>query len=526
MRGTLRTSLWLLIALLGGAWLYAPSSTAFSVNGSTLSLDKRHFRVFNNFADPEANNQLFPQPQFPGATGAEAAIWKGFMEWCSVFHGNGGGDPTGNIIGQSGANIDFSWQGNASGIGEVGDNVVSAITSCSGAVVAFTENSPVEGWRIRFCDNGFVWEDGPDLPQPGNYDIQGMAVHLAGHALGLDHGNANSVMRPLVIDGSESRDLTSDDWGGAGSIYGPMTPTKPRVTNVFFDVNAGTLTILGWNFHPTQNEIWFTNASVTDPAIDPTIRSPFVPSVGGGTQITVSVPPDSGSGDILVRVPGGAYDTISNPYPAFFVYIPGNPTITSIAPTVVEAVDPGNSPNVIINGADFSPTTTVRVGGVDVPSLYLGSNQIAFDMPLVGTLGGVSVEVIDGPSMDAATIQVVEPAAPVLQLNDGELNTPVIPNVTPVNLAIGGPVGSAIYTVYSSTNLPSVFPGIVSLDLGNNFSDIPLIGIFTVGPEGYAQASIGTIGNVPPGAVFYAQGASLTSGFPLQVTNLQSLEIQ
>ena len=60
------------------ATLLVPSSTdAFTVLGTSLSTNLRHFRIYDNFTDASANDNVTPDTNFPGYTGAEMAIWKG-----------------------------------------------------------------------------------------------------------------------------------------------------------------------------------------------------------------------------------------------------------------------------------------------------------------------------------------------------------------------------------------------------------------------------------------------------------------
>ena len=69
---------------------------AFSLLGHSLGSNQRDFRVFNNFTDSQANNNVIPHVNFPGATGAVMAIWKGHAEWGSddwAGNGNGEGAP-------------------------------------------------------------------------------------------------------------------------------------------------------------------------------------------------------------------------------------------------------------------------------------------------------------------------------------------------------------------------------------------------------------------------------------------------
>ena len=90
----------------------APPARAYDLLGSNLSVGQRDFRVYNNFTDPDANNNTTPDPMFPGYTGAPLAIWKACVEWGSELHGDGSGDPSQpDGLGSGGANFDPSFQG-------------------------------------------------------------------------------------------------------------------------------------------------------------------------------------------------------------------------------------------------------------------------------------------------------------------------------------------------------------------------------------------------------------------------------
>ena len=81
------------LAVTIGTWLLAPDELqAFVKSGEMLDTTQRDVRVFNNFADSRANDNVQPDSQFPGALGAELAIWKAAAEWGSRSHGSGQGD--------------------------------------------------------------------------------------------------------------------------------------------------------------------------------------------------------------------------------------------------------------------------------------------------------------------------------------------------------------------------------------------------------------------------------------------------
>ncbi len=301
------------VAALGiaGALILPSRTEAFSTIGGSLGLTQRDFRVFNNFTDVNANDNVIPDANFPGYVGVAMAVWKANLEWASRLHGNGNGDqhqPGG--LGSGGANFDPSWQGYAASIGGTNDNIVSELAGSSGGTLAFCETPISDGWRIRVYAGAAAWNDGPTTPN-SQYDIQGVVCHELGHALGLGHSAVGgttmfaSVANPAVT----SRSIAADDIAGLQSIYGVASASKPIITSIF--VTPGQLTINGSNFDPSSNIVWFTQDTVGGNG-NPILAS-NIPS--SGTAMTLNLPAGAGPGDILVRIPGSGHDRLSNPWP-------------------------------------------------------------------------------------------------------------------------------------------------------------------------------------------------------------------
>ncbi|MEZ6021166.1 MAG: matrixin family metalloprotease [Planctomycetota bacterium] len=235
-RGPARTAARLALAGLAlgvAAVLMPPTSTGYTLLGDTLDLGQRDYRFFNNFTDPEANSNFVPDPDFPGALGAELAIWKGAAEWNSRLHGTGGIDlqhPDG--IGSGNSNFENFYVGLATDPGGVNDNIASMISGFSGTQ-AYCEIPIGDGWRIRFNEDPHTWQDQPDpLNWTGTYrwDIQGTMTHEYGHALGLGHTNVTgATMASALNNGVGLRSLEADDIAGVQFLYGAYQGGKPVI---------------------------------------------------------------------------------------------------------------------------------------------------------------------------------------------------------------------------------------------------------------------------------------------------------
>ncbi len=300
------------LATAGALLLPAPSADAYTTIGGNLDHTKRHFRVFNNFTNANANSNQTPHPNFPGALGAVMAIWKGCVEW-GTLHADGTGDPHQSTgLGSGNSNFEAFFAGQTTGIGGINGNIHSLVSGCGGGTLAYCETPISDGWRIRFCDN-WSWHGGPQTNVSG-VDIQGVAAHEYGHALGLGHSTSSGATMQASISGSgvSQRSIASDDIAGVQFIYGTVASTKPRITGL--SLSGSTLTINGENFSATGNTVWFTQDSGAN-TNSPTLQVTNVPSSGSGTVIQVVVPGAARPGHVAVRRNATTLGSVSNPWP-------------------------------------------------------------------------------------------------------------------------------------------------------------------------------------------------------------------
>lgn len=516
----------LALALGTTATLFSPSvSQGFTITNGALPVDGRHFRLAGQFADPEANDNLAPNANFPGTAGALQALWKGAAEWGSRPHGDGLGDPLQPNLGDGGANFDFYYAGLATGHGIGGSQVISFFPSCTGGTLAWVDTPTAGGWRMTVCED-WVWQDGPGAIPTGflDVDIQAVLAHEFGHALGLGHSQVNNATMFANYFGPQGRSLEQDDIDGVQAIYGVADPSKPVITGV--TLNGTSLSITGSNFNTGSNEIWFTPIALTDPNGDPTLKQTNVPATGGGQLILTTVPPGAGSGAIHVKVPGTAHSTVSNAFP---LDLSGGQQfgIVAVTPTSVPALIPGTAKTVQIAGNGFDPTSnaTVVVGGVTLPQSSIdvtSTNLILIDMPQVPQLGTVSLSVTQGANTATAQIDVVAPTDPVLQCGNGNANNVVL-GAAGVTVTLAGQPGDVMLVPWSTLSGQSNQFGVVFLDLGSGFTILHYAGpnlVFTIPPEGWTSF-VQPTPVAPTNLTIYAQAVRLTGGAPYDTSDRQ-----
>ncbi|MEM7308383.1 MAG: matrixin family metalloprotease [Planctomycetota bacterium] len=515
--GIARLALGATAAVAGSALLFpAEAPAGYSTIGGALGIGQRDLRVFDNFSAPEANDNTTADPSFPGYTGAELAIWKAAVEWGSELHGDGQGDPhQPGGLGSGGANFDLSWQGNATGTGSINQNIHSQVSGSNGGVLAYCETPISDGWRIRYY-SAWVWDDGPDAPPFGRMDLQGVATHELGHALGLGHSTTVGATMYATVSGNgvTQRSIEADDAAGLQSIYGVKSPTKPRITQSSVNTVAGTVTLTGQSFAATGNQVWFTRAASSSPSVDPIVRVSGVASGAGGTSITVAIPAAAGPGDVLVRVPGSGHAALSNAWPLD----PGSsgspygaPTITGVAPQHVPVVAPGANP-ITVTGSGFLGLLEVRVGGapVDLARVTIAADDtLTVDLPPLPALGASEVVVTGafGASTPAG-FTVVAPHPPALRLAD-----PIVLSATGMQLTLGGRPGTLWVLAGSTLNTPTTIPGILEADIGGQMASLVVIGSGTLPASGWSSVDIGVAG-LPFGTPLFVQAATIDGAAP------------
>ncbi|HET6203135.1 MAG TPA: matrixin family metalloprotease [Planctomycetota bacterium] len=566
------------LALAAAALLATPRAVegfAILMPAFSLNTDTRDVRVFNDWPTASNANQT-PDPNFPNALGAPLALWKGAAEWASVLHNGGGaGDPTQGFpdgIGSGQANFDFVYLGEAptppphdptSGAPTNENDRIAhlAATALGGGVLAITINPGANGWHLEFMPDS-VWFDGPGTMPAGDprFDIQGIAVHELGHALGLAHTTVGTAtMFPAAGPGPASvafRSIELDDRQGVQFIYGVASTTKPRILG-FQGIVATQqpLTILGQNFGTgtTLNEVWFRD----DAADNVPRKVTGLASTLGGTQITVVPPCDVANGDVFVKkgTTGTTGNLLSNGVPVAFqsggngapclqciaTISPSPVPILAAAPPEILITAPANTPPgtpplmtcvptqpQCPGTAQFSTVTQVDVGPFSLgPSQFTieNDNQIRFTLPLFPSLGAFNVTLTNAGGITCpATLSVTAVTSPVLVTGP-----PVQTAGSTFTATLGSPLGTNHVLVFSTSNVPSALPGVVSLGIGNGFTNLSFLPTPSPNAAGVSQLQF-PIPSSPGGVTVFFQMAAVNISnpfavLPIPVSNVTSVTV-
>jgi len=353
----------------------APETEGYTLLGNEQGIFQRDFRVNPGLSNGAANNNTTEHSQYPGATGQTLAMWRGCVEWNSQLHGNGNGDPTqSGDLGSGGANFDCHFQGETTQTGTINDNIISPIGGAANGVLAYLEYSGFStGWRMRFYST-WNWSDGPGFIANSEMDIQGVAAHEYGHALGLGHTFSGPTMQPSIGPGDEaSRSIEADDKAGVQAIYGVANfNTKPQIHDTTLIGN--TLTITGENFTSTNNRVWFTKENNTNGNY-----TSVTGLTSNGTTLTMQVPSDAAPGNILVRINASGGASLSETHP----FDPGSTDCDApVNYCSTSQNSTGQSPVVSVGGTASLSANDLELLSIGLPSnqvgiFYYGPNQIS-----------------------------------------------------------------------------------------------------------------------------------------------------
>ena len=196
------------------------------------------------------------------------------------------------------------------------------------------------------------------------------------------------------------------------------------------------------------------------------------------------------------------------------------------SPEVFDALIPGTTRALTLEGKGYGPLSTVSIDGVPVEASRVtveSSTRLRVDLPQLPTLGEheVSVAPDGGAAPGFDVIEIVAPAGPVLQIANGVVGAPlanIVYSNEGLSVIASGPVGQTHYVLYSDSQLPSVVPGLVSLGMGNAFTSLDLAVVLSIPAAGWIQTTL-ALPNVT--AFWNFQSVTLDVGRPIPVSNLQ-----
>jgi hypothetical protein len=234
----------LLYATNGGHWTYPARVTysfmpdGTSVGGTPSSL----FQTMGAVA-PTATWQL----QFQKA----AAVWE------AVAHIN--------LVQVPDSGLPDGFTGNQQGDPNAGDIRIGAIPE-QGGQLAFAflpppKNGGTDAGDIVF-NSTVAWQIGT------GYDLETVAIHEIGHALGMDHSQIQQAVMYACYNGVK-QSLNSDDVAGIQSIYGaPTDPTNNCNSSTAIDITSlidgnGQIALGGQYIASAADQDWY---KVTVPA--------------------------------------------------------------------------------------------------------------------------------------------------------------------------------------------------------------------------------------------------------------------
>ncbi|WP_165075121.1 matrixin family metalloprotease [Paludisphaera rhizosphaerae] len=188
----------LLYATLGANWTYGsritysfvPDGTAIGVNSSSL------FQTLNSLGSSDVWQREFA---------SAAAVWQAVAN-INLVQVSDNGAPLGSA-------------GNQQGSPYFGDIRISAMPLSSGTLGAAYSPPPLNGGTLA---GDIVLNSNVSWKIDANYDLQTVAIHELGHALGMDHSTIAKAVMYYYYTGIK-QSLNSDDIAGIDSIsaYGP-----------------------------------------------------------------------------------------------------------------------------------------------------------------------------------------------------------------------------------------------------------------------------------------------------------------
>lgn len=196
-------------------------------------------------------------------------------------------------------------------------------------------------------------------------------------------------------------------------------------------------------------------------------------------------------------------------------------TVTGMTPNTVTSWQPAP---IELTGTNLGSVTSVTVGGAAANFVLTTPTTLRVTPPSPMNIGQQPVVVTNSVGSSAPLQLTVTGNHPsVLTLGS------ILLRNFPLPLAMHSDAGWVGLPVFSFSDQPSVAPGLISLGVGNGFTDLTQMPFLVAGPNGAAQYGVSLPPEAPVGAFLYWQLITFNPAnpvLPLEVSNMVRTEIR
>lgn len=205
------------------------------------------------------------------------------------------------------------------------------------------------------------------------------------------------------------------------------------------------------------------------------------------------------------------------------------PVVNTVFPPAIPVVLPNGPPEISLTGANFSNVVEVRINGVALPTAppawtIQTDSLLTFTPTQPELLGAQTVTLVTGlGSVDTSFDVVPTPLGASLDLVDSDPK--FLLSAFGLRAYLGAPIGWVAFLTASPSPVPTVIPGLVTLDLGNGILELVNLGARVIDPAtGSAFWEFPLPATLPTGLKLYVQAAIIdpaTLATPLATSNLE-----
>ncbi len=207
-----------------------------------------------------------------------------------------------------------------------------------------------------------------------------------------------------------------------------------------------------------------------------------------------------------------ALDGVEGPTPPG----PLAPTIATLDPPMLPALDPSGTATLVVRGSGFSSLTSVSLGGVLLGStapavIVVADDELRVQIEPQPATGLLALEVTTALGTAAAMLDVQPVPVPVhaLHLEMGGYLT----SSAGLTLDAAAALGSTVFVLASLAAEPTLLPGVLDVQLGAGGTALVLLGSHVTPQAGWSRTEFSLAGlGLPPGTRVYTQSAATGLG--------------